>query len=254
MGKYAKKKKKNRHSGRGWMLAALAALLALVVWLVLLAKETEIPVLEQPGETFPTEPPATQTQPQPTQTDTILLSDGLQILDIGSYAGIYMEDGSDETVADVMMILLENTSGQDLQLARIEIAYPDFTAAFEVTNLPAGEKVVLLEKNRHGAVAEDYLSVNTRNVVFFSEPMSLQADKLEISGSNGVLDLTNISGQDIAGPVYVYYKNSAADLLYGGITYRVELKNGLAAGETIRTITGHYSPDTSRILMAAIGD
>lgn len=252
MSKQTKKKKQNRSVRRAWMLAALAAMLALVVWLAVLANENEIPVLEQTGETLPTQPLVTQSQP--TQTEPILLSDGLRILDIGSYAGIYMEDGSNETVSDVMMIVLENASGQDLQLARIDIAYPDFTAAFEVTNLPAGEKVVLLEKNRHGAVAADHLSVNTRNVVSFSEPMSLQADKLEISGSSGVLDVTNISGQDIAGPVYVYYKNCAADLLYGGITYRVELKNGLAAGETIRTITGHYSPENSRILMVTIGE
>ena len=152
------------------------------------------------------------------------------------------------------MLVLENTAAEDLQLARISIAYTDFTAEFEVTNLPAGEKVVLLEKNRHPAPTGGYQSVETRNVLFFPETMVLQEDRIGIDGSNGSLEVTNISNEDITGDIYVYYKNSASDLLYGGITYRVSVKGGLKAGESSRIIAGHYTPDNCRIVLVDCGD
>lgn len=175
--------------------------------------------------------------------------DQLRVTRLGSYSGIYMEDGTDEILSGVMMILLENTSDRDLQLARVEIEYPDFTAEFEVTTVPAGERVVALERSRREAVDEDYLQIRTRNVVFFEEPMELYGDRIGISGLESHLDVTNLSPEDIDGDFYIYYKNSAEDLLYGGITYRVRVEGGLASGETVRVIAGHYSPENSRIMM-----
>lgn len=159
MGNYENKKqkerKKQKKSGLSlWTVLAVTVLLvaAVAIWLIGLAGESRVPVIHPEEETTQTEPVETQIQTEPTEPteatepQEILVGDGLRILTISGYAGIYMEDGSDETVVDVMMLILENTSGQDLQLARIDVTYTDFTAEFEVTNLPAGEKVVLLEK------------------------------------------------------------------------------------------------------------
>ena len=121
-------------------------------------------------------------------------------------------------------------------------------AEFEVTNLPAGEAVVLLEKNRRSNPGQTFAEAQIRNVVFFSEPMNLSEDKFIITTSKGVIDLKNISGSDISGEIYIYYKNSASDLLYGGITYRARIEEGLASGETARVLTGHYDPETCRIM------
>lgn len=262
MAKYSKKKQK-KNGGRVVLLIVLTLLLALLVWLAGLLGQLELPVLEQTGQPGQNEPRETvpgqsaepeATEPEATEPQPIELSDGLVIHYISSYAGIYMEDGTDEPVTDVMMIVLENTAAQDLQLARISIAYSDFTAEFEVTNLPAGEKVVALEKNRRSAVSEAFVSVETKNVVFFSEPMDLQEERIRITGSNGTLELENISGEDITGDIYIYYKNSASDLFYGGITYRVAVKGGLAAGEATRIIAGHYTPDNCRIVLVDCGD
>ena len=272
MAKYSKKKKKqpqkkqtqNKGSGaRVVLLIILAVLLAALVWLASILSQREVPTLEQgeqPGqnehqETVPGQPVEQEsTDPAPTEPPSIELPDGLVIHHISSYAGIYMEDGTDEPVSDVMMIVLENTAEQDLQLARISIEYEGFTAEFEVTNLPAGEKVVALEKSRHGAVNEKYLSIQTKNVLFFPEPMGLEEERIEIKGRNGTLEVTNISGEDIPGDIYIYYKNSATDLLYGGITYRVPVRGGLKAGESTTVIAGHYTPDNSRLLLVDCGD
>lgn len=253
MAKYSKKKKK-KNGGRIALLVILLLLLALLIWLAILLRHQEVPLLE-PGNvqtTEPEKPLEIQTLPQMTEPDPMELSDGLRILSVGKYTGMYMEDGTNEIVTDVMMIVLENAAGQDLQLARINLEYPGITMEFEVTNVPAGEKVVILEKNRRPMQTEEILSVQTRNVVFFPEKMKLQEDQFQITGSNGSLKVTNISGADITGDIYIYYKNSASDLLYGGITYRSSVKGGLAAGMSVSIVAGHYSPDMCRIVQVDV--
>ncbi len=274
MAKYSKKKKKQPqrkkqtqkkgNGGRMVLLIILTVLLVLLMWLGSVLSQREVPTLEQgeqPGKPEQSETgdvqqplPGQNAEPEATEPPAIELSDGLVIHHISSYAGIYMEDGSDEPVSDVMMIVLENTAEQDLQLARISIEYSGFTAEFEVTNLPAGEKVVALEKSRHPGTSEKYLSIQTKNVLFFPEPMGLEEERIEIKGHNGTLEVTNISGEDIPGDIYIYYKNSATDLLYGGITYRVPVRGGLKAGESTTVIAGHYTPNNSRLLLVDCGD
>lgn len=259
MGKYTtKKKKKKITAGKIILLVVLALLLAAMIWLISILKQQEIPVLED--SSVPTEMmevPVEQTEEvvpseaEVTEPEAIALGEGLQILHIGSYAGMYMEDGTNEPVADVMMVILKNAAEQDLQLARINIAYSDFTAEFEATNLPAGERVVLLEKNRHAATAEEYQNLQLKNVVYFQEKMNLQEDRIRIKGHNGTLEVTNLSGEDISGDIYIYYKHSASDLLYGGITYRVAIRGGLKAGQSNMVIAGHYTPETCRILQVS---
>ena len=257
MAKYVKKKKNNNTTKVLLiLLAVLAVVSAVLICLAVFPGKDQGESAQNPtgstGDVTPTQAP--ETQPEATEPQTIILPDDLVIHHISGYAGIYMEDGSDEVVSDVMMIVLENTSDDDLQLARISIAYPDFTAEFEVTNIPSGEKVVALEKNRRPATREEYLSVQVKNVVFYSKAMVLQENRIRITGSNGSLEVENISGEDITGDIFIYYKNSAPDLLYGGITYRVSVKGGLAAGEKTNIIAGHYTVNGSRLLLVDCGD
>lgn len=265
MGKFSKKKQKQKRAGgKILLLAALVILLSAIVFAVGILKQREIPVLElgsvpaQSADVLPEGDNTTAVEVQPATEaavpQTVELEEGLQLHYIGKYAGLYMEDGTNEAVANVMMMILENTGSNDLQLARISAAYSDFTAEFEVTNLPAGEKVVLLEKNRHEATEEAYQGIQLSNVVYFPEKMSLQEDIFKIEGNNGTLKVTNVSGRDVDGDIYIYYKNSASDLLYGGITYRVVVRGGLKAGQNNTVIAGHYAPDSCRILHVTNGN
>ena len=203
-------------------------------------------------EPDPTEPqPTTQLQFPEENTQTAFLGNNLYITDIGNYTGMYMEDGSDEIVTNILMIILKNEGETALQLARINLEYPEFTANFEVTNLPAGESVVLLEKNRHEYVSDYYLRATAENVVFFQEPMSLLEDKIKLCGSKGFIEVENLTDEDM-GEIYIYYKNSAVDLLYGGITNRARVEGGLRAGKKTTVMTNHYSPTNSTILNVQI--
>lgn len=186
-------------------------------------------------------------------TDIVELGQGLRVTKIGKYAGIYMEDGSDEPVSNLMMVVLENSSEKDLQLSRFSLKYADFTAEFQASNIPAGESVVLLERNRHSAVQGKPESFVLSTTVFFKEKMSLMQDTFKVSGKDGLITLENISDHDISGDIYVYYKNSAKDLFYGGITYRAKFSGGLDAGQKSQVLASHYDPDTCRILQITAG-
>lgn len=253
------KKKRNNRNRTVICITSLLIVLVLVVLAVCLLlppgeEEVAPTVLSEnnaPNTSEDTEVSAEDTNP--VAPDPIVLTDELQILSISGYSGMYMEDGSNEIVTDVMMVIVENTSMQDLQLARFRLEYSDFTASFEITNLPAGEKLVALERNRHTNVAEKHLSAKIDAMVFFPEPMDLHEDSFRISGSDGVLRVENISGSDISGDIMIFYKNSAQDLLYGGITYRIVVRDGLAAGESKQIISGHYSPENSRIISVVYG-
>jgi hypothetical protein len=164
---------------------------------------------------------------------------------------MYMEDGTNEIVSNMMMLIVQNESDRDLQLAHINLTYEDFVAEFEVTNLPAGKSVVVLEKNRRAYTDQAYQKAAMEDVIFFQEPMSLREDLVQIHGGEGYLDVKNVTDAPL-GPMYVYYKNSATDLFYGGITYRAKILEGIRPGETIRVAAGHYGPDTSTVLWVQV--
>ena len=209
---------------------------------------------ETTADTTPVQQPETtapaQTQTVPAETvDVYDLCDELQINRIDSYVGIYMEDGTDDVVSGILMISVTNESDRDLQLARINLAYPDAVAQFEVTNLPAGATVTLLEKNRMEMPDQAPVSSSVENLLFFPEPMDLQQERIQLGGSTGMLTVSNISGEDIDGDIYVYYKNTSGDQFYGGITFRAKVSGGLKAGETATLMANHYAPDSCTVVL-----
>ncbi len=178
----------------------------------------------------------------------ITVYEGLQVTTMGDYSGLFLEDGSDEIVTSIMMIVLENTSQKDLQLARIKAESEGFTAEFEATNLPAGEKVVLLESNRRKTSGENYTALYAEDVVFFQENMSLMEDTFKATFGEGFVELENISGEDVEGTTYIYYKNIADDTLFGGITYRARIEEEIPKGESVRVLTNHFSEKNTEIM------
>ena len=177
------------------------------------------------------------------------LGDNLEITDMGAYTGIYMEDGTDEIVSGIMMIVVTNHSENTLQYAEIKVSGEDSEASFSLSTLMPGASAVVLEKNRLKFKESDkYTTATAENVTFFSEDLSLHEDVLKIQPLDGALNVTNISDKDISGEVIIYYKNSAADMFYGGITYRARVEGGLKAGETKQVMTNHFSAKGSTIL------
>lgn len=256
--KYAKKK---RNPNKGIIIALILAVIALAaVVICLLVIESD----EPSGEDTPTasqSTPATMndTEAQEETTENVQLEAVVQTMmdlgnnlilhDMGSYTGAYVEDGSNEIVSGVLMIVVTNNSDLPLQYAEFELAVGEETAFFSVSTLPAGASAVLLEQNR--MPYEENMTVihaASKNVAFFDKPLSLCEDKIKIQAMNGAMNITNVSGEDITGDVVIYYKNSSVDMFYGGITYRVRLEGGMAAGEIRQIMSDHFSGTGSTIM------
>lgn len=258
-GKYAKKKK---NTGFRWILIVLLLIAAGIAGLWIAAKDKE-PVQVLPPET--TQAQETQqatevpTETEPVQTTlpeepfrSINLGYGVYLEQVRSYTGTYMEDGSDQLVSDVMMIRIANTGEDDIQLMNIEVSYAEELYHFTATNLPAGSAAVLLELSRAPMPKGNPVSAVANNVVLYHDNMQADFSVYEISGADGALNVKNVSGKDIAGDIYVYYKYKIQDIYYGGITFRVKIEGGLAAGEIRQIMTSHYNPDNCEVILIEV--
>ena len=251
--------KKEQSKGRGAGLILLILLVAVCIAAVIvrpsLPQETPArpaqttaaaqttPIRTEPIQTVPI---AAETQPP------INLGYGLQITDSGSYTGLYMEDGSNEIVSDVMMVVVENTGEEDIQLAEFTAVSGGEEYRFKLTNLAAGERAVLLEQERRASSGAALDSAVAGNVALFPESMELYEDTIEIGGLEGMLNVQNISSSDISGDICIYYKYAAQDIYYGGITFRVRIEGGLKAGELRQIPAGHFDPDGCAVVQVTI--
>lgn len=243
-----KRRKRRRHRKHSFLRNAAAVLGVVVIAGLLVFGAYSLLNKDNAGENSTTSETDNLSDDAFASMDPIALGNQLYITKMGSYAGAYVEDGSDEIVTDVMMILLENQSENDLQYAEITVEFVSGSALFTVSNLPAGKSAVLLETSRAAWTEEEVVSTSVENLVFFESPMSVLENELKITGQDGSLTIENISGQDINVPMYVYYKNAINDMFYGGITYRIQLAEGIANGNAVQIATSHFDPDSSVVV------
>ncbi len=179
------------------------------------------------------------------------LGSGLSLMSVNRYAGAFVEDGSDETVSDVLAITVRNDGDKMVQYAQITLTQGESTYQFSVTTLPVGASAQVLELSRQAMPdsTEGLTGQVDTYAVFDTEP-TMCGDVLGIETQDTAITVTNKSGSDITGPIYVYYKIAYGDLYLGGITYRVGISSGLKAGESSTCYAGHFSNDYSVLMFA----
>lgn len=183
------------------------------------------------------------------------LGNGLEITGLGDYTGMYMEDGSNEIVSGVMMIMVTNNGRFPLQYAEITLSGEAGDALFSLSTLNPGQTVVVLEANRRTYSSGDsYTAASSSKVVFFTEELDAHEDVLKIQPLDGGFNITNISDRDIAGDIVVYYKNYAGDLLYGGITYRGTISGGLEAGQIKQVMSSTFTESGTAVMFVTIAE
>lgn len=184
-----------------------------------------------------------------------LLKDAIRVDDMGSYTGLYVEDGSDEPVSGLLMMTVTNITSDPIQFAQIEVDVGGETAKFTVSVLPAGATAVLIEQNRMAYDENaDYAGAKMEclHLAGFDRAISLQEERFEVQVLNGAINITNISGEDITGTVLLCYKNVTNGVYHGGIAYRVRLENGLKAGEIQQVMGTHFHEGSSEILFVEV--
>ena len=74
------------------------------------------------GKKRPAQPDEYGLAPEPSKLDGVAIGNDLEIVSTGRYAGLFVEDGTDETVSDVFCIRVKNTGEQDVQYAHITLS------------------------------------------------------------------------------------------------------------------------------------
>lgn len=250
-------KNNKKKTGKIGLLALILVIVAVIVAVMVSAFLPERPAatpVQTTAGTAGTADNDAAAQPELSQEQQVIaLGYGLEITDSGKYTGLYMEDGSNEVLSDVMMVVVQNNGEQDIQLAEITAVSGETEYHFTLTNLAVGARAVLLDTDRQpsGGILTSAVLGNT---ALFQEPMSLCEDVIQVTGMDGMVNVQNISDTDITGDVYVYYKYAADDLFYGGITFRIRVEGGLAAGEIRQIPAGHYTPDGCAIIQVTVYD
>lgn len=177
------------------------------------------------------------------------LGNGIYIVSSEPYTGPFWEDGSDTAVEDIWSLKIVNSSDEDIEYLKIHAVTAEAEGNFEVTVLPAGGELIVLESSA-AAYPQDGEDAryDAENLAFFQEERSILPEQLTLYGQDNWIKAENISGEDIAGDICVYYKNLEDGIFQGGITYRAVFPGGMAAGEAEEQEVLHYMKDTSQIM------
>ena len=181
-------------------------------------------------------------------SEKMLLGEGIELQALSGYQGPYVEDGTDDIVSDVLAITVRNDGDKTVQYAHIILTQGETAYEFDVTTLPVGASAQLLELSRQPMPdnTDGMTAQVTACAVFDTEPTMCE-DVFQIETQDTAITITNNSGGDITGQIYVYYKIAYGDLYMGGITYRVGTA-GLKAGESTTCYAGHFSTDYSKLM------
>ena len=182
-----------------------------------------------------------------------VLVQGLIIEKIGSYSGAYVEDGTNEPVENILMMVVSNITEEDIQYVEFLMPVDAGTAKFSASTLPAGSTAVLLEQSRMSYSDDEIYemeSIECALLAIHQSPLSLQEDKLKFQILDGSINVTNISDSEINENIVVYYKNVSDSVYYGGITYRIKLEDTLKPGEMMQIMANHfYQPGTEIVFV-----
>lgn len=259
-GKYTKKRK-NRKTTRSLLIVLSVCVVLLAAVLILAFRlrpgesaspstpDTAVPQVQQQTDPEPTVPDDTSASSQIPAQDVLDLGSGVTITGFLPYTGAFMEDRTDEVVTDVLAIQVTNSGEEYIQTMDITLTAGETQAQFSLSTLFPGETAVVLEKSRMAySTAPHFEQAQTSGVALFDGHPGMCQDRLEIQSLNGVINVTNISGEDITGDILIYYKNYVSGIYYGGITYRLRIEGGLKAGEIRQGSAAHFNPDNSTVV------
>lgn len=198
------------------------------------------------------------TPPDNTQTEKELFpytvaGYDLEIQKLAPYNGMFVEDGTNATVENVAMLLVHNKSKLPVEYAEILIDCGSEQLQFTISALPAGEKVVVQEKNAKPVPVEKATTITA--TVAQREDMALSDSQIEVTDNgNNTLTIRNLTDKAIP-TVRVFYKYymEEEDVFVGGIAFTVRITR-LSAGASVTVQPSHYTSTTSRVVMVLTYD
>lgn len=199
--------------------------------------ETNPDTGENAGITFPCEVP----------------SHGLTLEKLAPYNGMYVEDGSNQTVQGVAMLLVSNTGDTPLEYTQISVSYGEETLLFDISALPVGQRLVVQEKNRKTIPEGTPTAANA--MVVHRAKMDMSTGKVRVTDNgNNTLTIENLTDTTIP-TVRVFYKYylKDQDMFVGGIAFTVRITR-LGANGKVTLQPTHYTSDSAQVVMVLTYD
>lgn len=178
------------------------------------------------------------------------LPNGCEIAEIKTYSGPFVEDGSDTEKKNMLALVVKNTTGKDFQYMTFKLTCGNKEYTFKLTTLFDNSAVTVLESTGAAYTKEKIDLVELTQSVEFSSSPTVHPKELEITVMDGLMNIKNISGKDISGNIYVYYKRTDGEDWFGGITYRASANGGLKNGEIRQIPAKHFKKDTCKVVFA----
>lgn len=174
---------------------------------------------------------------------------GITVKTFSGYDGLYVEDGSDETVKKVATILVKNDSKKAVEYGAITLQTGDDTLEFSFSTLPAGKSCIVMEKNKTTYNKKWKVQSVSGDFAYADEFSKLKSDISMKTAKNNGITITNKTDSTIP-RVRIFYKYQLESGEYvGGITYTCKVDD-LEAGESRTIYPSHFSSDGSVIMMA----
>lgn len=197
--------------------------------------KVEIPVANQTsGLQFPCEVPG----------------HNLRLEKLAPYTGIFVEDGTNQQVTDVAMLLVKNTGDSAVEYAEITVDYPNKTLTFQITALPAGERMVVQEKS--GSGVPNGVAGQAAALVVHRTQMNITPEISVSDNGDNSLTVKNLTNKTIP-TVRIFYKYymKNENMYVGGIAFTVRITS-FGPESTMVVSPSHYNSQTSRVVMATI--
>lgn len=177
----------------------------------------------------------------------------LTIEKMAPYSGMFVEDGSNANIQNVAMLLVNNNGDFPVEYTQIRVACGQEEYLFDISALPAGEKLVVQEKT--GKSIPEGKATSASAMVVQRANMEMSEGKVQvIDNGDNTLTVKNLTNETIP-TVRVFYKYYMENeqLFVGGIAFTVRISR-LGAGTSVTVQPSHYTSQTSRVVMVLTYD
>ncbi|MDO4312469.1 MAG: hypothetical protein Q4C52_05240 [Eubacteriales bacterium] len=159
------------------------------------------------------------------------LEDGkLEVNSLFQFTGTNPDYG-DEEGEDIASLEVINKSDQHLASAEIKVSLGAGTElTFEITDVPAGQSVMVFEKNNTSYDTSDKC-IAVEDTAEFEETTALMEDKLIVDVQETTVTLTNTTGEDLIN-LLLHCHCLVDDTYFGGLVYSYPIEM-IPAGQSV---------------------
>lgn len=167
----------------------------------------------------------------------------LTVLELRSYDGPFVEDGSCRQVSDVAALVLHNRGTELLETGAVKLRIGDELLVFSFTMLPPGGRVLVLEKT-----GKLFPRAGINGCWGWSVTGGLEERILVEEAGRTSLALINICGETVE-RAFVYYKDydPGQQMYIGGVTHILQVRR-LQPGQRVVLPVFRYLSGSSMVL------